>query len=72
MQEVIKAIYEDGVIKPLEKLDLKEHETLTIAIVRKAVKSRAKNPAHALVGIFDSGLGDLSKDHDSHLYGWKK
>jgi len=72
MRETIKAIYENGVIKPLKKLRIKDHETLTVTISNKAPKTKRKKPAMSMVGIFDSGMKDLSKDHDKHLYGWKK
>lgn len=70
MQETISAIYENGVIKPLQKVHLKEHERLTITISKKTAK--AKKTALALIGIFDSGIKDLSMKHDEYLYGLKK
>ena len=72
MREVVKAVYENGVIKPLKKLDIKEHETLTVVISKKVKKTRVKNPALSIVGIFDSGIGDLSLKHDCYLYEQKK
>lgn len=72
MQEVIKAIYEDGVIKPLQKLHLKEHEQVTITIEKKGTETKPKRAAMSIVGIFESGIGDLSNEHDNYLYGWKK
>jgi len=73
MGNAIKAIYEDGVIKPLQKVSLKEHEIINISISKEPQKKAVKkSPAEKLVGIFDSGIGDLSKEHDSYLYGWKK
>jgi predicted DNA-binding antitoxin AbrB/MazE fold protein len=32
MPRVIEAVYEDGVIKPLETLDLKEHQRVRVVI----------------------------------------
>lgn len=72
MQEVIKAIYEDGVIKPLKKLKLKEHEQVTITIETKDTVTKPKKTAMSIVGIFESGIGDISKEHDNYLYGWEK
>lgn len=72
MRETVKAIYENGVIKPLTKLDIKEHEILTVVISKKVKKTRVKNPALSIVGIFDSGIGDLSQKHDRYLYKQKK
>ncbi|MDD5435288.1 MAG: antitoxin family protein [Nitrospira sp.] len=72
MQEGIKAIYEDGVIKPLKKLNLKEHEQVTITIEKNVTETKPKRTAMSIVGIFESGIGDLSNEHDNYLYGWKK
>ena len=33
MAEVIKAVFENGVFKPLEKIEMKEHEKVTIKIL---------------------------------------
>jgi len=35
MSKVIDAIYENGVFKPLEKVDIKEHEKVEIKIVSR-------------------------------------
>jgi len=35
MTQVIEAIYEDGVIKPLEKVEIRENQIITVKIVRK-------------------------------------
>ncbi len=72
MHGTIKAIYEDGVIRPLEKLHIKEHEKLTITIIREPAKTKFKKKALSLVGIFNSGIKNLSQEHDKYLYGWKK
>ena len=34
MEEIIEAVYEDGVLKPLKPLKLKEHERVKIKIIR--------------------------------------
>lgn len=72
MRETIKAVYENGVIKPLQKLRIKDHEKLTVTISRKPPKPKSKKPAMSMVGIFDSGMKELSKEHDKYLYSWKK
>lgn len=72
MAKVIDAIFENGVIKPLEKLHIKEHEKLAITIIKMPPRARPKKQAVALVGIFNSGIKNLSQEHDKYLYGWKK
>ncbi len=64
MRATIEAVYENGVLKPLKKLRMKEHEKIRVTIERKPSKTKHKKSAMALVGIFDSGIGNLSKDHD--------
>ncbi|HZY44103.1 MAG TPA: CopG family transcriptional regulator [Anaerolineae bacterium] len=64
----------------------KEHD-LTLALqIREALESyleqieakqddgvlRADDPIFKMIGMFDSGLGDLSVNHDHYLYGWPK
>jgi len=36
LPELIEAIYENGVLKPLEPIDLKEHERVEITITSKS------------------------------------
>jgi predicted DNA-binding antitoxin AbrB/MazE fold protein len=35
MQQLIQAIYENGVLRPLEPLDLAEHELVSLAVERQ-------------------------------------
>jgi len=35
MSKTIEAIYEDGVFKPLQKIDIKEHERVEIRVLPK-------------------------------------
>lgn len=48
MSQVIEAIYENGVLKPLEKIDLKEHQKIEIFIKEK--ESVAKRSQGILKG----------------------
>ena len=34
MEEIIEAVYEDGVLKPVKPLKLKEHERVRIKIIK--------------------------------------
>jgi len=40
MSKVIEAVYEDGVFKPLQKVDLREGERVKIILEEKAEKRR--------------------------------
>ncbi len=75
MYQNLKVIYEDGVLKPLDKVDLKEHQRANVFILpdneaEMAVLARAQRKALAkFVGIGESDCGDLSEAHDKYLYG---
>jgi predicted DNA-binding antitoxin AbrB/MazE fold protein len=55
MPKNIEAVYEDGVLKPLSPLDLKEHEKVRISLEKRESVVRATS------GIF-SGLDDTTID----------
>jgi len=57
LSRVVKARYEKGVLKPLEKLELKEGEEVRIRI-EKSLKERLKD----LIGVLgESGEEDLKR-----------
>jgi predicted DNA-binding antitoxin AbrB/MazE fold protein len=86
MAKSIKALYENGVFKPLSKVRLKNRQRVKLTVVeskqppKRLAKSTAKrrsesrrvvvaaHPAYRIVGLFKSGLHDLSKNHDKYLY----
>ena len=86
MAKSIKALYEDGVFKPLSKVRLKNKQRVQLTVVesekpskrtakttpsRRLASGRAEVSSHSayrIVGLFKSGLHDLSKNHDKYLY----
>ena len=86
MAKSIKALYEDGVFKPLTKVRLKNRQRVELALVdseksskritkatahRRPAASQVEvtfHPAYRIVALFRSGVHDLSKNHDKHLY----
>jgi len=86
MAKSIKALYENGVFKPLTKVRLKNRQRVKLTVVeskqspKRLAKSTAKrrsasrrvvvaaHPAYRIVGLFKSGLHDLSENHDKYLY----
>jgi len=40
MHKIIEAIYENGVLKPLTPLDIKEHEKVEIILKEKAISAK--------------------------------
>ncbi len=71
MPRSIEAVYEDGVLKPLEKLNIKEHTKLTIMLPNESERLVLKESS--LEGIIDIAKdctdSDLSTNHDRYLYG---
>jgi predicted DNA-binding antitoxin AbrB/MazE fold protein len=83
MAKSIKALYEDGVFKPLSKVHLKNRQRVKLTVVEseKPLKTSTarqrlpapgrdvpSHPAYRLVGVYRSGVSDLSKNHDKYLY----
>jgi len=70
MSKVIDAVYENGVFKPLEKINLKEHMKLKITL-EDDIETAGRRCS--LAGIIDIATKcidtDLSLHHDKYLYG---
>jgi predicted DNA-binding antitoxin AbrB/MazE fold protein len=69
----IRAIYEDGVFKPKEPVDLKEKTEVEV-ILPTAPRLDDDDPAgwkaiDHLIGSVSSGISDISEKHDEYLYG---
>lgn len=71
MPKVIEAIYENGVFKPLEKIDIEEHRKIKIVLPSEIESAPQKECI--LEGIIDLAKDcfdtDLSTRHDRYLYG---
>jgi len=74
MQKTIKAIYENGVLKPLQKVKFRERQKITLTILKaetpKIVKRKKakQHPIYRISNLFESGLKDLSQSPDKYLY----
>ncbi len=69
----VKAIYEDGVFKPKEPVDLEEKAEVAV-ILPTAPRLTEDDPTgwkaiDRLVGSARSGISDISEKHDEYLYG---
>jgi predicted DNA-binding antitoxin AbrB/MazE fold protein len=53
----VSAIYQDGIIKPLEPVNLAENERVVLQIIRDQEKGPAERKVISLEGIW-AGLGD--------------
>lgn len=72
MTTVVKAIYENGVFKPLEPLQLDELTQVEVLIPRPAVADE-ESPAGLsaiddLIGSIQTAPADMAEHHDSYLY----
>jgi predicted DNA-binding antitoxin AbrB/MazE fold protein len=73
MTTTVKAIYEDGVLKPRSPLELEEHTEVRV-LVMKPLAHDPDDPTgwkaiDELIGCLKSGRGDVAENHDSYLYG---
>ena len=78
MSTIIKAVYENGVFKPEEPVQLPEHTRVEVS-VPEASGSPSDDPTgwkaiDALIGISnDPGMPtDIAANHDHYLYGAPK
>lgn len=73
----IKAVYEDGVFKPMEPVKLAEHTEVEVSLPGKPQRDpddpTGWKALDQLVGIADDegGPTDVSENHDEYLYGGK-
>lgn len=71
MSKVINVIFENGVFRPLEKVDIKEHKKIKIILANEE-ESLVQGEC-SLEGIIDIAEDcpdtDLSACHDKYLYG---
>lgn len=83
----IRAIFENGVLRPLEPLILGEHELVTVVVRTKTVNGQQDfardiaEPNKALIAAIEKANrlpiespddGFSGADHDLVLYSWKK
>ncbi len=72
MLMIVDAIYENGVLRPLESLDLAEHQQVRVIVEVAAPGATAppRNDGDPLAGIrIATGLGDLSEHFDEYRFG---
>jgi len=73
MTTAVKAIYEDGVFKPLEPLHLDEHTQVEVLIPCTSAADK-ENPVGLrafddLIGFIGNAPADMAERHDEYLYG---
>jgi predicted DNA-binding antitoxin AbrB/MazE fold protein len=58
MSKVIQAIYENGVFKPVGKIELREHQQ--VEIVLSELSSVTQNTQGILKGLDDAAINDIA------------
>ena len=70
MSKVIDAIFENGVFKPLEKVEIKEHEKVKVILANEGESQEEECTLDGIIDIAkDCPDTDLSIHHDKYLYG---
>ena len=75
MTYVIQAVYENGVLKPLEKLELGEHQRVQITVEAQAAVGEPRDQAKSdpLEGVHvATGIPDLAEHFDDYRFGRRK
>ena len=75
MSQMILAIYEDGVLKPLEKLTLGEHQQVQITVEPRVAVGDPRNQDadDPLRGVRAAmGISDLAEHFDDYRLGCRK
>ena len=58
MAKVIQAVYENGVFKPMEKIELREHQQ--VEIVLSEMSSVTQKTQGILKGLDDNAINDIA------------
>jgi predicted DNA-binding antitoxin AbrB/MazE fold protein len=70
MAETIPAIYEDGMFKPLQKVDIPEHKHVHIMLIpdeEDSLINAQKKELSKIIGIGSTGKTDVARKHDNYL-----
>lgn len=71
MSKVVEAIFENGVFKPLNEINLKNHQHVRIEILIEDDELSLADQKRILLqfaGIKGSNSNDVSRNHDRYLY----
>nr|QNO51927.1 hypothetical protein DDBCGENH_00001 [Methanosarcinales archaeon ANME-1 ERB6]QNO51933.1 hypothetical protein CGPAMFBJ_00004 [Methanosarcinales archaeon ANME-1 ERB6] len=71
MTKTIVAVYEEGIFKPLQRIDLPEHKHVHLVVMpeedARLLESQRKELS-SIIGIGKSGISDISRRHDQYIY----
>ena len=71
MSKLITAIYENGVFKPLQDINLPDRQRVKLEIISEDETSLIESQKKALLeiaGMGNSGLTDVARKHNKYLY----
>ena len=71
MTKTIIAVYEAGIFKPLQKIDLPEHKHVHLVVIPEddaQLLELQKKELSRIIGIGKSSIGDVSRRHDQYIY----
>lgn len=71
MTKTIVAVYENGIFKPFQPVDLPEHKYVHLVIISEEdaeLLETQKKELSNIIGIGESGISDVSRRHDQYLY----
>ena len=70
----VKAIYENGVFRPKEPVDLAEHTEVEVVLPpadsSKATARTAWDSIEEIIGIVKNAPKDMAENHNFYLYGY--
>ena len=69
MTKTIVAVYEQGIFKPLQKIDLSEYKHVHLVVIPEEdarLLELQKKELSSIIGIGKSGIRDVSHRHDQH------
>ncbi len=67
----VEAIYEKGVFRPIEKIELTEGERVKITVEIKIISQKDSAEDFSAIAV-DTGISDLATNVDHYLYGLPK
>ena len=74
MTTAVKAVYENGVFKPKEPVDLQEQTEVDVLIPTISPTDdddpTGWNAIRGLIGIIEDAPPDMAENHDTYLYGY--
>jgi hypothetical protein len=72
MTTAVKAIYENGVLTPIEPVQLQERTEVEVLVPTPSPSDddpTGWTAAQALIGFIDGAPADMAEHHDAYLYG---